>query len=146
MTTQATETNQGLEETLAAYAEMIVRKELFLTEKIGLTDRERKFAVSVISKSVYELKEYARREQRARELKDETEYYPGQNERNIGYGYGQRNAARDIAGSSLSSLFGGMGIDTINALEALAEREDIHHFCPIIVEEYYRELEKQWKR
>ncbi|MDR2902889.1 MAG: hypothetical protein LBU77_00025 [Clostridiales bacterium] len=144
--TQAT--NNGLSEALEKYAAMIARNELFLNEKIGLTERERRFAVDVISKAVYELKQYARREKMTAEFENIDEYYkdrPDHN-RDIGYGYGQRNAARDIAGSSLSSLFGGMGADTINALESLSKREDIHTFCPVIVEEYYCELEEQWKR
>jgi hypothetical protein len=141
------EANRVLDKALGEYAEALTRKRLFLTEKIGLTERERKFAMYVISNAVMELKEYRRREKRTAEFEDIEEYHkdaPEQIERTIGYGYGQHNAARSIAGSSLSSLFGGMGIDTIYALEALAEREDIHTHCPVIVEEYYKELEKQW--
>ena len=141
--------NTGLEEALAKYAEMIARNDMYLTDKIGLTKRERNFAMYVISKAVRELTAFKRREKRTAEFADIEEYYKGMPEqkgRSIGYGYGQRNAARDIAGSSLSALFGGMGCDTINALEALAEREDAHTFHEIIVEEYYAELVKQWKR
>jgi len=115
-------------------------------EEIELTERERRFIMYVISKAVKELKECKFRVEYhdSEKYKEDYKGMPDQRERSIGYSYAQRNAARDIAGSSLSEVFGGMGIDTINALEALAEREDIHTFCPIIVDEYYGELLKQW--
>lgn len=115
--------------------------DMYLNEKIGLTERERKFAVDVISSGVKALIS-ARRFEKSAET--EPEAYEGNNHRRLAYSYAERNTAREIAGGSLSALFGGMGMDTIIALENLSMREGIHTYFPIIVEEYYEELLKQW--
>lgn len=111
-------------------------------EQIQLTERERHFAVSVISNGVYALRSARRSVESAEAMQED---YEG-NCRRLAYSYGERNTALSIAGSSLSDLFGGMGRDTIRALEALSIREDIHIHCPVLVEEYYEELMKQWRQ
>jgi len=118
--------------------------ELYLDEKMNLTERERNFAMYVISNGVSALK--------FSQMDSADGHYDNiwlsmvMRERSFGHAQGQRRAAREIAGSSLSELFGGMGNDTIKALETLAERKGVHTYCPIIVEEYYEELVKQQER
>ena len=110
--------------------------------EMNLAGDERRFVMAVISKGVCVLKD-------AREISDGLDGYARDKElreRMEGCANGMRNAARDIAGSGLSNLFGGMGISTINALEALAEREDVNIFRDIIVDQFYAELVKEWGR
>ena len=108
-------------------------------KKLELSEREQHFAMYVISEAVNELKDY---QYRTNQMENNVAGFT--DDRTRGYSYGQHNATRTIAGSSLSALFGGMGIHTITALEKLAKRDDIHTFCPAIIEEYYGELCKCW--